>query len=795
MKFFYKENIKILESFQNNLEDIKKRLTCNEAIRISSISDTEGDRHNSTSVKIILLQNDKKIVYKPRSIATDCAVYSVAEYIFSKLGETVYFPWIIDCGDYCWQEFIEEDLLENKRSVLEFYNKSGVYLSIFLLFGTCDLHYENIYVKDNSPVFVDLEVLGTGEAMESFSEHTFNIPQTSVLSTYLLPIPAKKEIIQFNASGLFPNTKNARPISINKFELNEVNEWKYIQQNLNLSRIALNLSYRGNRISPEFVEDGLIDGFSSGLRVILENKVTIKNLITKLFIKPIKIRQILRPTMVYSAFLEAANHHEYLQSYEKQDKLFNILLENFFPGNKGYYRVQDEIRQLKNGDIPTFYMKSDSKHLFNNDSIVIRDYYLGSYLNFLIERLDSLKENDLSKQIRFIQMALAAYYSPEEFFYENKQRKLFNGTLEGLRKEFISFMDNIVVKKRNDFYSLQLFSLDDFGHDLMFVEGIEASLYNSGGVILSLLELGTSDGFSLGVNLYETLRNKTLPLLKESSSTKVDIGIFSGIGGLLYLSYYLYNLTELDKYRLDFLSLQQYIEKVIIDKLTYCTGDFISGEAGMLTFLSNVYKTDKSIVSERLLNMLYTSMTDNMDNVEDISYSHGKIGECIALLSFFNIVHSEEIKLRIDKTVKYIKTNLQEIIYNNSWCRGITGYYLLLYKLCVEGLDEEGNYQKELKAITIGEVVNLINLNNESLCHGNSGNILIFNKISKMLNKETREYCNKYLKTAVAAPFSTRWTRGSKYLFESFMIGLSGNIYTIEMLNKEYYPLLFLLEV
>ena len=272
-----------------------------------------------------------------------------------------------------------------------------------------------------------------------------------MLSTYLLPIPAKKEIIQFNASGLFPNTKNARPISINKFELNEVNEWKYIQQNLNLSRIALNLSYRGNRISPEFVEDGLIDGFSSGLRVILENKVTIKNLITKLFIKPIKIRQILRPTMVYSAFLEAANHHEYLQSYEKQDKLFNILLENFFPGNKGYYRVQDEIRQLKNGDIPTFYMKSDSKHLFNNDSIVIRDYYLGSYLNFLIERLDSLKENDLSKQIRFIQMALAAYYSPEEFFYENKQRKLFNGTLEGLRKEFISYMDNIVVKKRNDF--------------------------------------------------------------------------------------------------------------------------------------------------------------------------------------------------------------------------------------------------------------------------------------------------------------------------------------------------------
>ena len=85
-------------------------------------------------------------------------------------------------------------LFNSEKSVSEFYYKSGVYLAIFLLFGTCDLHYENIHVKSNSPVFIDLEVLGMGEASQNFSSFTFNLPQTSVLNSYLLPIPSKKEL-------------------------------------------------------------------------------------------------------------------------------------------------------------------------------------------------------------------------------------------------------------------------------------------------------------------------------------------------------------------------------------------------------------------------------------------------------------------------------------------------------------------------------------------------------------------------------------------------------------------------
>lgn len=50
-------------------------------------------------------------------------------------------------------------------------------------------------MKNQSPVFIDLEVLGLGEASEGFPIFKFDLPQTSVLNSYLLPIPSNKDIM------------------------------------------------------------------------------------------------------------------------------------------------------------------------------------------------------------------------------------------------------------------------------------------------------------------------------------------------------------------------------------------------------------------------------------------------------------------------------------------------------------------------------------------------------------------------------------------------------------------------
>ena len=792
---FFNFNFEILESISKDRVKIQNKMNIKKFC-VKSISETEGDTHNGKSVRLVEFEHGEKIVFKPRSLKTDNIIYSVMNFICSKNeGLSCYIPWGIDCDLYSWQEYIEDTPFNSEKSVSEFYYKSGVYLAIFLLFGTCDLHYENIHVKSNSPVFIDLEVLGMGEASQNFSSFTFNLPQTSVLNSYLLPIPSKKEIMQFNVSGLFPDTTNSKTVTINKFELNETNEWKFIQQDVKAESVVEKLTYQGKRILPEQVELDIKAGFSIGLKTILDNKLELQELLTFLFKESVKIRQILRPTMVYSEFLTASNYQKYLKSFKYRNLLFNILLENFEPGNIGYYRVQDEIRQLENEDIPSFYMYSDSQNLYNDKLVLVEKYYAKNYFEALLERLNLLTYSDLDKQIRYINLSLSAYYAPVEYFQPIIKHSKALRDVKDIEKEYLEYITASVVEspeKQLELYSLQINSFAN--KEMMYIEGLESGLYLSGGIILSLMELSDGMGERLGKELYNTISHKTIAMLK-SFKYKVNIGVFTGVGGLLYLSYYLYNKLGDSKYVNTFIEIQQLIKQCLQNNSTDAINDFIAGVAGVLTLLCNIGQKNRNYIDEELVDLLQNSLNNNCTSNDDISFSHGELGRCAALISLYAFNSSENVLNHIDDKINIVKANISQFQDNQSWCRGYIGYYLLLYKMCEQKLDLDGKFDLELEKLTISDIDKLLNLKNESLCHGISGNILILKKISKFLSSDVREYCYKYVFNSLSDPFAIRWTRGSDYLLESFMIGISGTLYALKLVEKDNFPLILLLEI
>lgn len=155
-------------------------------------------------------------------------------------------------------------------------------------------------MKNQSPVFIDLEVLGLGEAL-SFPIFKFDLPQTSVLNSYLLPIPSNKDIMLFNASGLFPDTKFKN--NHNQWVRNLWSKWMEIYSKRNQSNsFDWKLSYNGKKVLPEQVEKEIKSGFTTGLDIILKNKDIIRSILNDGFKQVIKIRQVLRPTVVYSKF-------------------------------------------------------------------------------------------------------------------------------------------------------------------------------------------------------------------------------------------------------------------------------------------------------------------------------------------------------------------------------------------------------------------------------------------------------------------------------------------------------------
>ena len=792
---FFSYSIEIITNLEKDKQAISE-VTEIEDFTISSISDTEGDTHNGASVRIVELLNGEKVVYKPRSLATDNMLHSVINFL-KEVDSSLkfYIPWSISFDDHSWQEFIEDSPLNSWESVSEFYYLSGIYLSVFLLFGTCDLHYENIHVKNQSPVFIDLEVLGLGDASEGFPIFKFDLPQTSVLNSYLLPIPSNKDIMLFNASGLFPDTKNSKTTIINELEISEVNEWKFVQREIRATHLIEKLSYNGKKVLPEQVEKEIKAGFTTGLDIILKNKDIIRSILNDGFKQVIKIRQVLRPTVVYSKFLEVSNSYKYLTSSDARDNLFNVLLENFKPGNLGYFRVQDEIRQLKNDDVPCFYMYSNSKNLYNNNDIIIEDYYSKDYQSALFERLDLLDYPDLEKQIRYIELSLAAYYPLTDFFHPINESGKRERKIEEITNEFIDYISDVSVEyapDRLELYTLQVNSLN--GEEKMFIEGIESGLYNSGGIVLTLINLDNSKSQETAKKLYDTIKEKALSYLRNPQN-EINIGVFTGLGGLVYLTYQFYNKTRSQEYLNTLMELQSLIKKkyeqIKVDKFN----DFINGEVGLLTLLSNIYQKESDLVDSELMDTLYEIVKESFLETNDLSYSHGIIGEGISLLSLYKIHPSVHILNRIEEILKSVKANIDLLKESNSWCRGMMGYYLFLYRIAEENFAFSENCKLELGRLTIDDVKNLLSLNSISLCHGNVGNILILNRICNLFNKNVRDYCMDVVSNSISDPFLIKWTRGSSHYLESFMLGMSGSIYAMELIRKGGGPLIHLMEV
>ena len=48
---------------------------------------------------------------------------------------------------------------------------------------------------------------------------------------------------------------------------------------------------------------------------------------------------------------------------------------------------------------------------------------------------------------------------------------------------------------------------------------------------------------------------------------------------------------------------------------------------------------------------------------------------------------------------------------------------------------------------------------------------------------------------SISDPFLIKWTRGSSHYLESFMLGMSGSIYAMELIRKGGGPLIHLMEV
>ena len=734
--------------------------------KVIDILSTSGDIHDGKSVKIIICEGGK-IVYKPREMLQDQLFGNIIQIISDHYSIDMKTPKLLICKNYSWQEYVESRDFTTLEEVNTFYWKCGIYLSVFLLCGSSDMHYENMIANRSDPIFIDLETLLRAEVNSESALQCYRDIRSSVLYTSLLPIVDEKNGFDINFSALFIGKNKSDKMNNYHIVEDENKGYIYINKPVEIIKHNLGNQYYGKTIMPADVMDYLLNGFDQGCSFIINNKKSIIRILNDPQYDHMKIRIILRATQIYSTFLSASHIPSVLQSYVQYDKVFKILQDAFTASKYGYSRVNAEVQALKRGYIPYFYTEYNSKDLCHDSFAVCNDYLYSSPKVTIMNKLCCFTKDYIEYQKYLITLSLSCVYDLSDFLKKDNYKTSCsnnNGSLSTVLR-YLQSIEKYFIYSDKSFISMPL--LETRANSLA-VSLLNPGIYNGGGILALLMFSSIIDAKYLSISgqcldyLY-----RQYEMLRLNKETTFDYGVFSGLGGLVYLSHNFYKLTGQRKYENNAI-------RIINDAIDYYENQnenadlsYISGVGGLLQILNNITCFDsKKEIQERLLRIVINNI-DGLANYPD-GFLHGKIGILTPSIMTSHLLDDKESEMRL--LDNYDKTIISSSLYtNNHWCSGKLGL------LCSLSIINSVNYTQRRYEIINEITSDCISQSYACICHG----------VASLID------CSKYKKIEpifsdlnIQVPVlldydSIIWDNYNFNNLHSFMLGMSGYVYSI----------------
>lgn len=752
----------IYENFESDKNLLNEKIAVN-IDKIENISIGEGDTHNGGKSIAIVYTNIGKIIYKPHSLACDYAFDRLLRWINgngSKYNlESVKY---VKGAKYGWQEYIEYEGKLSNQEAKEYYYKCGQFLGLFYILGSTDLHFENIIVHKNTPFFIDLETLVGIPKYINFS---------NILETNFIPGIHDNVVYDFDYSGLCGKgnvSSKIKSISIINPRTDEMrieNTESTIRENKNTVYV------NGERVKIEDYKNDIIAGFEEMWNLIFSKKEEFIFLIDEIFgDDTLLYRQVLRATQVYSKFLTAATHPDYLCKEENQKILFDRLLLNVSDA-KVVKRINDEISQLCNGDVPYYTVKYNDNGLYSDNGIVCRDYFEHTVRDGIVKRVINTISNNKVVQLDIIKKSLFTAYD-KQFIEEG----LFNQIDQGKYADKIAY--EIYDKVVDDPTGTIMF-INTLANDHFFLTNINLDMYEGGGIIWFLACYGQLKNaliiLELALKLFDTAE-RCFDIHKESKN--IRLSGFSGVGSIIYLSYNLFLLTNrykyyecYKKYCNEVVNLMSKLEMESNDSSKY---DFMCGISGLIIVLCKIYKND---CNNKLKDKIY-ELKKELLNYFDINtaYStgitHGISGMAYAFIVLDKTFPELDYKASVISCLRQeLDIYMSKKQYGLEWCHGISG---LIFVRTIAYLQwHEVELKEQLTKLFMLIDTTDITKKNNCLCHGVRG------------VKESLSYVKKLLENDYSLEFDKIFSLEEYDFFglnchtiENFMMGTSGVAYS-----------------
>lgn len=341
--------------FDRFLEDLSEIRSCfNISEPLSNVAFSLGDSHSKKQTVVKIAFKEKSVYYKPKSYHSHSILLELTSLLKSSNIPSFSLPKSLVKADYCWQLGVAYTS-SNKDEVAKIYFKYGVLAAISEIFSITDLHMENVIVSGGDLYLIDVETFFQrklnvqNQNFEGITVDTYQRIYETSLSNGLFPVQFEKNSAP-NVSGISGKGGKRKKgkyelINKNRGDMKLVKVDYFQEDGFNIPTL------NGKVVEPLDYANEIISGFRECYIFLLSQRSKIKGIVEGF--PELKSRALFRNTSDYGKFLQASTNPKYLFSEKKKKNLFSILYE---AKHIEHFIVDNEIKDLMNGDIPYFSM-------------------------------------------------------------------------------------------------------------------------------------------------------------------------------------------------------------------------------------------------------------------------------------------------------------------------------------------------------------------------------------------------------------------------------------------------------
>lgn len=802
----------IIRNFENDKKYLIKNGLLSMSDGIDDIILFQGDIHNGKTAAKVKLEGGEYIYYKPCNDLNLNMFYSIVNEL-GKYSTKIFVKNIKECSvdDHMWMESVIYKTCKSKEQVVDYYFTCGVYLLVFYILGSFDMHYENLINVEQSPVIIDFETLAHAPMSKIRDITKFKDSVQSVINSAFIPYVNENGAFDVNVSGILSHSQNSKHTIETICCFNEERGF-YLKQMPAGFNIEGQVTLNGNEIvdnilSLDEISKILKNGFEVAANILIKHKKRFCALICQFMENHnMELRQLLRPTQVYHQFIQTCMMPEILESEKNEDKILLILENNFKPSDHGYLRVEEEIQKIKKGYIPKFYTYGDSRDLYSDHNLICKDFFTDSIESVVRKKIELLDCDQIEYQKHIIDLSIMSLGKQNNFggtivtvkVNSNSYitRQYVDYALDGLMERLYSY----IIDYDNDISTMFMPHLTDREY-MWSIKDMAINLYEYSALVLLFIFYGKIYGKNKFVE--QSLKMLNYFNLKSIELKKDNVSVFLGRGSLLYLNLNVYRVLKkmmhplANKYKQIADNLEDEILKELEEKDWNVNDfDYISGSITALGLIAKKQRIDNSHdLSNRINHALELCMNAiNIESLTEIGYAHGITGTAVCISDILRYSSNERSLFILEKIISH-ENDLVRIkgIENMkpTWCRGSIGLFMgrnrIWNNLKALSAKHCQNISKE-KVIFWNEeyFCNEINRalaegNNLCLCHGIYGNIEALNNIDA-INFDKKMLYKKYFDDFE----HLKWIDFMTIPYDSFMLGNSGIGYVLlELFNAE----------